>query len=202
MPHLSLFEQHVITELQSDRLGKTFTMYCGLSQQLAEQLVQYSNNKEDEALHTETQDARRFAALDAYCDWYESDDTRFVYAFVDSETETLAGLIWFRADEFPHDGFEKATDLAPEIDEKLLTTKKWSTAGVRSYPPYRGVGLARPFLQTALHAWKETGLSEAVIFGTFPDNAVSIALYQKCGAVQVGTGLNKGEHKNILVSFL
>lgn len=108
-------------------------LYLGMSEEAAEQLVEYMNNPGDAALLSFTSDVSRFASKESLVRWY-SDISRYVFTLMDSQ-ERLAGL-WFARKSAPP-RFETVTD--PELKRRLGEhANSLHTGGVRIYPLFRG----------------------------------------------------------------
>jgi GNAT superfamily N-acetyltransferase len=103
----------------------------GLSDELIEQLINYSNN--DDRVKEYTSDAKRFKNRTTYNKWREK--KRAIYAMADVD-DKLLGVSWFGEKLYPYMG-----------GSRHLSTRKYPfTFAIRVYGRLRGKRMARWFM--------------------------------------------------------
>lgn len=148
-------ESEAVTPLES----RSFTVYRGWSEELAEQLV--DSSRESEMLRWVPRDAtERFVHEDAAHEWYRSKQ-RIVYSL--ARKATLGGVIWFSRAPREEYGAEY-------------------TFAIRMYEEARGQKAAGPFVAVA-HADFESccGNAASVWLEAEADNRRALNLYDQHG---------------------
>ncbi len=157
--------------------GTTFILRVGLDQRMVAELKAKSLDESDVELQNNTSDRKRFGE-GSYEEWYARDRVPFVL------TDTaghLAALAWFGPTDLPHDSERPVEESAGE----------WDTAGFRSYEPYRGKGVMRPFIEAAWNFYHER-ISRRLWIETNAGNIAAMKLYEKLGFISYGPRHSNG----------
>jgi RimJ/RimL family protein N-acetyltransferase len=112
---------------ESIKIGEQgeFDIIVGLDKNLVNQLIEFSNDLSDVELHKNTPDIDRFGSFSAYEKWYEKIRTPFI--LVHKGTNVLSAIVWLGPRPFGD------------------RSGNWTAVGWRSYNPWRGKGLMKPF---------------------------------------------------------
>jgi len=114
---------HIADAIGKD--GEEFSVFLGLIKKHIDQLRRFSLNEKDTDLQDNTSDRARFGE-GSYEDWYAKNRTPF--CLIHKRDDILASLAWFGPEPlFPGE-------------------KDWHTVGWRAYPPFRGKGLMKNFI--------------------------------------------------------
>lgn len=124
---LPIYESHKVGE-QGE-----FDIFAGLDEKLIDQLKKYSLDEGDVDLQKNTSDNERFGT-GSYENWYKKDRTPFV--LVQRTTGRMAALAWL-GPEPAHEGC------------------KCHTVAWRSYEPFRGKGIMKPFTKFVLDFYSQ-----------------------------------------------
>lgn len=151
---LPLYESVVLADTETED-GTRFSLTIGLTKEQAEQLRQVSLDTSDEAIQTLTSDRKRFGE-GSYEAWYAKG--RVPFALVDEESGRLAALVWFGRET-----------LAGESGD-------WHTIAYRSYLPFRGKGLMKPFTRYVFDIYAAHYPEAKFWAGIHADNLASIGL--------------------------
>lgn len=146
--------------------GHVYAITLGFSEDVAQSLIAHAKDESDDALRAFTGDAERFASLDSYANWYRKDRTAF--ALIEEKTEALAACIWFGEKE-------------PPVAVPQQEGRTYHTASFRSYPPYRGKGLMKPFARFVLDTYQKQFGDVCIWLSTSEDNTVALGLYHALG---------------------
>src|SRR3989344_588702 len=113
----------------------------GITESQAAELVYYAANDPDVIRYTH--DSQRFATAEKTREWVAGG--RKIYTLTDG-TKKLLGIIWFEKMSFP------VGTLTEEIDKEDYQ----DTFAIRLYPPARGKGIARKFMDLCFEDAKLT----------------------------------------------
>lgn len=156
--------------------GEKFTIRVGLDSILAEDLRAKSLDASDTAIQENTSDRERFGT-GSYEEWYSKGRVPFVLV---SEGGLLAALVWLGPKPLGRKSLkylsaeEKAAELAQHEEE-------WHTLVYRSYAPYRGKGLMRPFVRFCIEEYKRLVPRAHLWVGMSASNEASARLAQSLG---------------------
>ncbi len=139
--------------------GTQFSIFVGLDEKLAADLKKFSLDESDTEIQENTDDRRRFG-LGSYEDWYEKIRTPF--ALVDKNTGKLAALAWF-GPKPAHEGC------------------KCHAAAWRSYPPFRGKGIMRDFINFTMNFYMNKFPHTPLWVAIKKGNAKSFSLAERLG---------------------
>lgn len=156
---LPLYESVMIAEAEHED-GARFSIRVGLSEEEAAQLKQLSLDESDEPIQNLTSDRRRFGE-GAYEAWYAKG--RVPFALIDEESGRLAALLWFGREA-----------LGEEPGD-------WHTIAYRSYPPFRGKGIMKPFTRYVFDLYAAYYPEAKFWAGIHADNVASIGLATALG---------------------
>jgi ribosomal protein S18 acetylase RimI-like enzyme len=134
----------------------TFVFKKGISNKHIQQLIKYSNDKNDLAVYNFTSDKIRFANKKSFEEWFKKD--RVVYTVTDEKN--LIGIIWF--------------------GQKNITIENHSfetTFAIRLYPKARGQGLSFNFMDYAFRNYQPKN----IWLECSANNAAAFKLYTKFG---------------------
>lgn len=168
---LPLGEAHQSATLTTDD-NEIFLLYAGLVPHMIQMLTEKSCDRTDEELLHNTQDYARFCE-GSYAEWYAKE--RYPFALL-SEEGDLAGVIWFGPKELP-----RVADVL-----SLQTETEWDTFAIRTYIPFRGKRLARPFASTALEIYLTLRPGRKIWLETDRENTGAQALYSKLHFREIG----------------
>lgn len=172
---LPLYERIGLTPIHGFDRG--FTVALGLDRKLVSELKSRSLDMNDAALQKGTSDYRRFG-VGSYEAWYAKG--RIPFALVDGKG-ALAALIWFGPEPLPSD-----------IGYKSGRPEEWDTIAFRSYEPYRGKRLMKPFGSVALAFFAKHRSGRKLWLETNVDNTAGLRLYEKLGFTARGTRQGNG----------
>lgn len=142
----------------------------GITESQVEELAHYAANDPD--VIRNTHDSQRFATVEKAKEWTAGD--RKIYTLTDSSRKLL-GIIWFQELDLPEGDFTE------EIKKKDYK----NTFAIRLYPPARGKGISRKFMD---FCFADAGLTKAKVWlSTSHKNEVALKLYNKFGFRQVTT---------------
>lgn len=156
--------------------GEMFGIQAGLDRVLIDDLRAKSLDVSDTAIQENTSDRERFGT-GSYEDWYSKG--RVPFALV-SEGGLLAALVWLGPKPLGRKSLkylsaeEKAAELAQHEEE-------WHTLVYRSYAPYRGKGLMRPFVRFCIEEYKRLIPRAHLWVGMSASNEASARLAQSLG---------------------
>jgi len=160
--------------------SRVFGLEYGLDEGLVEQVITYSNSESDKDLREATSDKERFKDFDAYTQWYKKG--RFPFGFTD-ERGILASLIWYGPAQPPMLNNQGR----PEPDQK------WDTIAFRSYPPFRGQGLMRAFVDAVLRRHASDRSDHNIWLSVKAENMRAQELYRSLGFEPQSIPSNSGE---------
>lgn len=172
---LKLFEKIFIGSAENN--GESFDVYMGLDEDLATQLRNFSIDLSDTALQENTSDFARFGE-EGYETWYAKD--RVPFALVHRDTGALAALIWFGPKPLGLKSLKHLT-MAQRESENISHNDAWHTIVFRSYPPFRGTGIMRKFVEAATIVYRNYFPQARFWAGISRNNPSSIALAEKLG---------------------
>jgi hypothetical protein len=159
------------------RTGEAFTLYLGLDKGMVAQLKERSLDASDTEIQNNTSDRKRFGE-GSYEEWYAKD--RVPFALIHEKTGALAAVVWFGPKPLGRKSLKylSAEELAREGKDDA---DNWHTLAYRSYPPFRGTGLMRVFIEHAMDVYRMH--FPHAHFWTIVDakNAGSVALSTKLG---------------------
>ncbi len=145
--------------------GATLSVHIGLTEKMAAALKAHALDDTDEELQGNTSDRRRFGE-GSYEAWYAKE--RYPFVLVD-EHEALAAIIWFGPEKHPQG-----------------EPGNWNTVAFRSYPPYRGKGIMKPFSMFVIQKYLALMPNARIWLETGAHNVPAISLYEKLGFKKLG----------------
>ncbi len=161
----------------------TYVIQDGITQDQINQLIAYTQDKDDIGIAQNTSDwkcgAGRFASKENFNNWLKKG--RSVFTLV-SNTGKLVGIVWFGTEDIP----TKGNTFIPDFDPKLYGI----TYAIRLYDEARGKGLAIPYTRAALTRFRSTQEyastpNQGVWLETNADNVPAISAYEKLGCHKV-----------------
>lgn len=171
---LSVFEKSSIGSAENN--GETFDIYIGLDADQATQLREYSLNTADAALQQNTSDFLRFGQ-EGYEAWHSKG--RVPFALVHRETGALAAFVWFGPKALGKKSMRHLSEI--ERAEANPPADEWHTIAFRSYPPFRGTGIMRKFVDAATDVYMHYYPGAKLWTSNSRDNLSSVALSEKLG---------------------
>ena len=169
-----LYEYQEIGSIENRR-GDAFKVIIGLPEELAKELRLRSLDEYDIELQENTSDRERFGE-GSYKDWFHN---RTPFAVV-APDGSLAAFAWLGPKPLGQKSMKHVSPGA-RAESHDADSGGWHTVSFRSYEPFRGVGIMRPFIQKVLTAYKEL-FPDAKIWAIIDaKNASSIALSDKLG---------------------
>lgn len=174
---LPLYDMRQVGSLVGDD-GEAFSILIGLDQTLVEQLREKSL-ADDSAIQNNTSDRLRFGE-GSYEEWYAKERTPF--ALVHTATNALAALVFFGPKPLARKPLKY---LSPDERAKELSQEKseWHTVAFRSYPPFRGKKLMKPFARFAIDHYLAAVPGSKIWAGIDTTNPASVALTKGLGFV-------------------
>jgi GNAT superfamily N-acetyltransferase len=165
----------------------TLSIYRGILDEQIDELINHSTT--DPEIQKYTPDNIRFKDRMAYEVWFKKGRT--LYTLIDSRG-SLTGIIWFGPSKFDTDVL---TEAITHEDYPL-------TFAIRTYPPLRGRGVARPFMECSFTDYTKqnefiNSKSKGIWLDVHNDNSVAINLYKTFGFRVVSTP--HPEHKRIVM---
>lgn len=145
--------------------GTLLSAHIGLTENMAATLKAYALDDTDEELQGNTSDRRRFGE-GSYEEWYAKE--RYPFVLVDDKG-ALAAIIWFGPEKHPHG-----------------EPGNWNTVAFRSYPPYRGKGIMKPFSMFVIQKYLAMKQGSRIWLETGAHNVPAISLYEKLGFKKLG----------------
>lgn len=168
---LPLFESAILADASVPNLG-SFSITVGTDKAAVEQFKNRSCDQSDTDLMRFTSDYTRICT-ESYETWYQKG--RVPFALLNSRG-VLAGIVWFGKKDFP----ELAQGHAP-------ASAAWNTFAIRTYPPFRGQGLAFPFADFCITMFRElTSDHDPIWLETNEENVAGTKLYKKLGFIECG----------------
>ncbi len=165
---LALGEAHQVATLTTEE-GEVFFLHAGLDAEMIRVFAEKSCDTTDTEL-MKTSDYKRFCK-GSYAEWYAKERYPFVLLSRDKE---LAGIVWLGPKEVPVvAGFSSAENI-------------WDTFAIRTYMPFRGKRLARPFASTALEIYRTLRPGRKIWLETDSENTGARALYTKLDFKEIG----------------
>ncbi len=164
-------------DLPAGEAGK-FSVFAGLDKKLVSKLKALSLDKKDKELQKNTGDYKRFG-VGSYSTWYKKN--RVPFALVHQSSGALAGIVWFGPKSL---GTKSIKYIAKEEPAKKCETEwenVWHTIAFRSYPPFRGIGLAKKFVNIALGAYLKKFPHAKIWNGIYTKNIASKKLSESLG---------------------
>jgi len=152
----------------------------GPDERLVEQVITYSNSESDKDLREATSDKERCKEVDAYTQ--RDKKGSFPFELTD-ERGILASLIWYGPAQPPMLNNQGR----PEPDQK------WDTIAFRSYPPFRGQGLMRAFVDAVLRRHASDRPDHNMWLSVKAENMRAQELYRSLGFVPKSIPPNSGE---------
>lgn len=170
---LRLFEKIFIGSAENN--GESFDVYMGLDEDLATQLREFSLDLLDTALQENTSDFARFGE-EGYEKWYSKG--RVPFALVHRESGAMAALVWFGPKPLGRKSFKHLSQTERE-SENLVSSDEWHTIVFRSYPPFRGTGIMRKFVEATTTVYENYFPGAKIWAGISRTNPASLALAEK-----------------------
>lgn len=174
------------------RDGDHFSLLLGMSDEHALKLKKFSLDENDSELQKNTSDRKRFGE-GSYEEWYAKSRTPFVLIHV--ATNDLAGIVWFGPKPLGQKPLGHSTE-TERTREKKLEKENWHTIAYRCYPRFRGKGLMKNFVGSALNMYMQNIPDAKLWAGINTENAASDAL-----ALSLGFKPHK-EHSDLKNNFL
>lgn len=168
------------------RDGDHFSILLGMNREHAQKLKEFSLDENDSELQKNTSDRKRFGE-GSFEEWYAKNRTPFVLIHV--ETNDLAGIVWFGPKPLGQKPLEHSTETASKKEN-------WHTIAYRCYPRFRGKGLMKNFVGSALDIYVQNIPEVKLWAGINTENAASDAL-----ALGLGFKPHK-EHSDLKNNFL
>jgi len=150
--------------------GEVFHLFCGLDTNTIRIFTEKSCDTADTELQNNTSDYVRFCEH-TYDEWYAKERYPFVLM---SEGKELAGIVWLGPKE------------PPAVEGFLSAEKEWDTFAIRTYMPFRGKRLARPFASTALEIYRTLKPGRTIWLEADSENTSARALYTKLDFKEIG----------------
>jgi RimJ/RimL family protein N-acetyltransferase len=172
---IPVYESTVIGTLETTT-GENLAIHAGLDRSHVEQLRAKSLDDSDTAIQENTSDRERFGT-GSYEGWYSKG--RVPFALV-SDAGLLAAIVWLGPKPL---GRKSLKYLSEEEKAKELSQKasEWHTLVYRSYAPFRGMGLMRPFVRFCIDEYSHLVPSACLWVGMSASNEASARLAQSLG---------------------
>ena len=157
-----------IATIPQKTLAENVSVLKDISKSQVSELL--SITAKDPEIRKFTHDNNRFTSLEEFNLWRKNGKT--IYTMV-SQKNKLLGIIWFgfKSPLKEVSGFESHCNL---------------TFAIRSYPPARGKGLSRKFINIVFTDFEEIG-EKGVWLSTLKNNTRAIKLYKSCGFRQIAS---------------
>lgn len=170
--------------------GEEFSVFAGLEKKYAEQLREYSLNKQDIDLQENTGDYARFGK-GSYAEWYGKSRTPF--CVIHKRTDTLAALIWLGPKTLGKKSIKFGAEEADEMQDH------WHTISVRSYVPFRGKGIMFNFVKFAIDIYKSKFPYIMLWSGMAVDNKAVVKLFTALGFEVDEENSDLGAHWQVMI---
>src|SRR5262249_38291382 len=148
-----------------------------LDGQMATRLRELSLDQNDTALQENTSDFKRFGEL-GYEEWYSKG--RVPFALIHRNTGDLAAFVWFGPKALGRKSMKHLSSEELE-SENLIADQSWHTIAFRSYPPYRGAGIMRKFVEAATDVYQNYFPEAKLWTSNSRSNEASVRLSEKLG---------------------
>jgi RimJ/RimL family protein N-acetyltransferase len=189
---LALYEQVPLGTL-AGKDGTPFAFVVGLDRALVDDLRAKSLDESDVALQQFTSDHARFGE-GSYEKWYAKGRTPFALV---APSGALAACAFFG----PKALGEKSLKHLSEAERALPVPDagEWHTLAFRSYAPFRGQGLMKPFVRAATAAYLARHPQARLWVAIQSDNVASRGLAEALGFVEDAAHSVPAEHHLVMV---
>jgi RimJ/RimL family protein N-acetyltransferase len=174
--------------------GDEFSVVAGLDKGLAVQLKEKSLDMSDTETQRNTSDRERFGE-GSYEAWYAKNRTPFALVHTSG---VLAALAWFGPKPLGRKSLRHLSD-AERAKDASLDAEGWHTVTYRSYPPFRGKKLMKPFMRSAIDVYRRVFPEAKLWAGVFEENPASRALATKLGFTVDETASDLDSHSTVMV---
>ncbi|NBV76952.1 hypothetical protein EBR66_02235 [bacterium] len=190
-----IFTTEKIGEVTS-KTGEVFSVFLGLSREWANELKKKSLDESDVEIQNNTSDRERFG-LGSYEEWYAKDRTPFALI---SKSGGLAGLAWFGPKSLGRKSLKHLNDdERAEFEKKDVGAGNWHTIVYRSYLPYRGMGLMKPFARLCMSAYRDAFPKARFWAGIHNQNPTSEGLAKSLGFIVDEEHSDRAQHHLVMV---
>lgn len=149
------YVKRFVSVLSIPKTHTNLSILKGMSKSQVAQLLTYT--RKDKLIRTQTHDFDRFKSKKTFSSWEKRGKT--IYTLVNRNSKLL-GIIWFSKKVFKNYRF---------------------TLAIRTYPPVRGKGIAKKFLDAAYQNFKITHKKSNLWLKTAGDNPMALKLYRRFG---------------------
>ncbi|HVM73318.1 MAG TPA: hypothetical protein VMU13_00335 [Candidatus Paceibacterota bacterium] len=178
--------------------GEQFVIVAGLDSDLVAQLKERSLDETDEEIQHNTSDRQRFGE-GSYEEWYTKD--RVPFALVEKTSGKLAGLAWFGPKPLGRKSLKHLSEEERTQDERTMDADNWHTIVYRSYRPFRGTGLMKPFVRFCMDTYCSIYPHANIWAGIYADNPASHALSEGLGFTVLETASDAASHETVMVWY-
>ena len=191
---LCLYEQVPLGEMVG-KDGEQFDIVAGLGRNLVADLRAKSLDETDVEIQRNTSDRLRFGE-GSYEEWYAKG--RVPFALVHQGTGALAALVFFGPKPLGRKSLKHLSAQERAQDERQMDAGEWHTLAFRSYAPFRGKGLMKPFVRAALAAYATVHPGARFWAAIQGDNAASQGLATALGFV-VDEGYSDADEGHVVM---
>jgi RimJ/RimL family protein N-acetyltransferase len=190
---LGLYSTEHIGELNRDR--EMFDILTGLSESQVADLKSKSLDESDVEIQNNTSDRERFGT-GSYEQWYLKD--RLPFALVHKQTGSLAAIAWFGPKSLGKKSLKHLSQ-SEKASDSFIEQTNWHTIVYRSYIPFRGGGLMKPFVGAVIDVYKSIYPEINLWAGIHSENPASLRLCQSLGFTLDETYSDPATHHYVLV---
>ena len=170
-------------------------MVVGLSEDMVRQLLERSLDEADTEIQQNTSDHERFGT-GRYEEWYAKGRTPF--ALMHEESGALAAVAWFGPKPLGRKSLKHLNAEERNEDETTMDAGDWHTIVYRSYQPFRGQGIMKGFVRTAMDIYRSVFPRARFWTGVHSENPASVGLSRALG-LEVDEGRSDPAHHYTLM---
>jgi RimJ/RimL family protein N-acetyltransferase len=163
-----------------------YQLYLWLPKSAIDEVVAYSNSKEDLALLLNTSDAKRFVTKEKLQTWL-SDTSRYIFSLLTPEWN-IVWIWWARPCDPPI--MNEITEIT--LYEMMMNhSQDICTGGIRIYPPYRGKWVALSLVVEGTKHFRKLFPETYMCIDIDEENIASQKTYARAGYIHIGYGENQ-----------